>query len=119
MNPIADEHVIDLLKPITIGRGDAAIEYATLTLREPTAGQLRKAMSEPDDIGVLMSLVQQTAAVPARVVEQLCQRDLAGCQLFFDQFSSATPMGSATSLLNASSPSDGLPAKSGDSLAQS
>ncbi|MGC4059941.1 MAG: phage tail assembly protein [Aquabacterium sp.] len=103
MDHIEAEKTIDLLSPITIGRGEAAVDYATLTLREPTAGQLRKAMREPDDIGVLMSLVQQTASVPTRVVEQLSQRDLGECQRFFLQFSSDTQTGLTTSLLNSSS----------------
>jgi hypothetical protein len=104
---ISDEKTITLLKPIRIGRAENAVVYDTLNLKEPTAGQLRKALLIEDDIGTLMSLIHQTAAVPMQVVESLSQRDLGDCQSFFLQFSSATPRALATSLLNAPSPTDG------------
>ena len=84
---IIEEKTIDLRKVVKIGRGDAAVEYVQLKLREPTLGELRKASKAGNGLDSLATLIQQVAAVPASVVDSLCQRDMEECDAFFAQFS--------------------------------
>lgn len=85
MPPVADETVLQLRKPIKF----VDQEYTELTLREPSAIELAKAMKEPGEIEMMIALVQMTSGVPRRAVEQLSQRDLGRCADFFAQFSKA------------------------------
>lgn len=87
-----DEVEIELTTPIEL-KGQT---WESLKLREPTAGELRRAIDAGagNDIGIAMSLISQVAAVPMKAVETMRQRDLGTCSSFFDRFSSSPKAGS-------------------------
>src|SRR5260364_384229 len=72
MDGMDETEIIPLHKSVKVGE----ITYETLTLREPTAGQLEKASQATTQIGVAISLIALVAKVPRAVIEHLCQRDL-------------------------------------------
>lgn len=78
--------LINLRKPVMLGD----ITYASLELREPTAGELEKSStSATSNIGVVINLISTVAKVPRKVVESLCQRDFKEAGDFLDSFSKA------------------------------
>lgn len=79
-----DELTIKLRKPIKL----ADISYESIDLREPTAGELRKALNLGSDngIGNAMALIHLVAKIPMAVVDQLSQRDLAEADRFLGGF---------------------------------
>ncbi|NNM64054.1 MAG: phage tail assembly protein [Burkholderiales bacterium] len=81
--PIAEELTLTLRKPVKY----ADQEYAMLNLREPTAGELAKAMKESGEVDMMIALIHQVAAVPRGVAERISQRDMGECARFFGQFS--------------------------------
>lgn len=81
------EKTINLRKPVKLGD----MEYATLDLREPTAGELEKAANATTNMGVVINLISLVAKVPRKVVESLCQRDLKEAGDFLDSFSAGDP----------------------------
>lgn len=81
--PVADELTLTLRKPVKFADQD----YTTLNLREPTAGELAKAMKEPGEVDMIIALIHQVAAVPRGVAERIAQRDMGDCARFFAQFS--------------------------------
>lgn len=70
-----DEITIPLRKPVTIGKGDAAVTYSEITLQEPTGGQKDKAAREPNDTRAAIALISMVGKIPRVVVERLCRRD--------------------------------------------
>lgn len=82
-----DEKTITLRKPVTLGSGDAAITYAELKLREPTAGELEKASKADTGIGVMINLISTVAKVPRAVAERLSQRDFREVNQYLEGFS--------------------------------
>lgn len=86
-----EEKTITLIKPVTLGKGEAAIVYDHLDLREPTAGELESASKADTQIGVVISLVNLIAKVPRSVAQGLCQRDLKACADFLESFSAVSP----------------------------
>jgi hypothetical protein len=82
-----EEHVVPLLVPVKLGD----MEYASLTLSEPTYKQLTQAGKQASPMEQLGTLIQLNAKVPMAVVEQLRQRDLEACGSFFAHFSDASP----------------------------
>lgn len=91
-----EQEIITLHKPVKVGD----IPYDTLTLREPTAGQLEKASKADTQIGVAISLIALVAKVPRTVIERLCQRDLKTVSDFLGRFSDDAPETSGMSLPN-------------------
>ena len=88
-----DEISITLRKPVTVGqtaKSDGVV-YATLDLREPTAGELEKASKSATDIGVVLNLISLVAKVPRAVAEGLCQRDLKEASDFLGRFNEDAP----------------------------
>lgn len=81
-----EEKILKLRKPVTIGSGEAAITYESLTLREPTAGELDKAMAASTNIGIGIMLISLVAAVPKLAVEKLCQRDFTEANEYLGGF---------------------------------
>ncbi len=92
--PVVDELTLTLRKPVRFAETD----YTTLNLREPTSGELARALKEPGEIDMMISLIHQVAAVPRGVAERLSQRDLGECSRFFGQFSREPISGWAPSL---------------------
>ncbi|WP_431276278.1 phage tail assembly protein [Variovorax ureilyticus] len=66
------EKTITLRKPVKL----ADIEYTSLTLREPTAGEIEKAANATTNVGVVINLISLVAKVPRKAIENLCKRDL-------------------------------------------
>ncbi len=81
--PVQDTLTLTLRKPVRFADQD----YAVLELREPTAGELAKAVKEPGEVDMMITLTHLVAAVPRGVAERLSQRDLGECARFFAQFS--------------------------------
>jgi hypothetical protein len=82
-----DTKTITLRKPVALGD----VTYATLDLREPTAGELEKASAATTNMGVVINLISLVAKVPRKVAEGLCQRDLKDAGDFFDRFNASEP----------------------------
>lgn len=70
-----DELTISLRKPVTIGKGDAAVTVDKLELVEPNGAQKDKASREPSDMRAAIALISTVAKVPRLAVERLCRRD--------------------------------------------
>src|SRR5260364_207579 len=87
MDGMDETEIIPLHKSVKVGE----ITYETLTLREPTAGQLEKASQATTQIGVAISLIALVAKVPRAVIEHLCQRDLKTISDFLGRFSEDAP----------------------------
>lgn len=81
-----DEKTITLRKPVTLGSGDAAVTYAELKLREPTAGELEKSSKADTSIGMTINLISIVAKVPRAVAERLSQRDLGEVGAYLNSF---------------------------------
>src|SRR5260364_12066 len=96
MDGMDETEIIPLHKSVKVGE----ITYETLTLREPTAGQLEKASQATTQIGVAISLIALVAKVPRAVIEHLCQRDLKTISDFLGRFSEDAPETSAMPLPN-------------------
>ena len=86
-----DEKILKLRKPVTIGSGEGAMTYDSLTLREPTAGELDKAMAASTNIGIGIMLIHLVAAVPKVAVEKLCQRDFTEANEYLRGFTDDGP----------------------------
>ena len=91
--PHDDETTIDLVKPVTLGKGEASVTYTELALHEPTAGELEKASREDTPIGTTITLIALVSKVPRVAIEKLCQRDLKAANDFLASFSD---LGTAT-----------------------
>lgn len=76
------EKTVTLQKPVKLGD----TEFAVLTLREPTAGELSKAAGAKNNVDAVIELVSLTAKVPRKVAEDLCARDFKECDAFFGSF---------------------------------
>ncbi|HBD37511.1 MAG TPA: phage tail assembly protein [Cupriavidus sp.] len=82
-------------KPVSIGSGENAVIYDKLTLREPTAGELDKAMAASTNIGIGILLISQVAAIPRAAVEKLCQRDFTEANEYLGGFTDDGPTDAA------------------------
>ena len=79
---LQEEKTITLRKPVKVGD----VEYTTLDLREPTAGELSKANKAGDNIDLAIALISMIAKVPRAAVDQLCQRDFQEANDFLSSF---------------------------------
>lgn len=79
---IPDEKTVVLRKPVKLG----SVEYASLDLREPTAGELAKASKAGGNVDVAITLITLIAKVPRGAVEKLSQRDLQEASDFLGSF---------------------------------
>lgn len=84
---IVDEKMMELRKPVALGH----VEYATLDLREPTAGELSKASKAGSDVDVAIALISIVAKVPRGAIEKLCQRDFQEAADFLGSFTVLGP----------------------------
>lgn len=76
---------LPLIKPVKLGE----LTFDKLELREPTAGEIEKAASASNDVGMMINLISAVAATPRTVVAQLCQRDFQAATSFLQQFNDA------------------------------
>ncbi|MBO9647358.1 MAG: phage tail assembly protein [Variovorax sp.] len=77
------EKTFALRKPVKIGED---LTYASLTLREPTAGEIEKAATATTNVGVVINLISLVAKVPRKAIEGLCKRDLQEAGDFLEGF---------------------------------
>lgn len=90
---IVDEKTITLRKPVMLGQ----VEYTALDLREPTAGDLSKAMKAGGQVDVAIALISIVSKVPRGAIEKLCQRDFQEASDFLGSFTPDGPVTGATS----------------------
>ncbi|MCU4119294.1 phage tail assembly protein [Variovorax sp. N23] len=79
------EKTITLRKPVTIGD----MPFTTISLREPTAGELEQSQSASTGMGIVINLISIVAKVPRGVAERLCQRDFKEAADFLNSFDEA------------------------------
>lgn len=84
---MSDELTLELVRPVTLGKGDASVTYTELVLHEPTAGELEKASREDTPVGTTITLISLISKVPRPAIERLCQRDLKAANDFLASFS--------------------------------
>jgi hypothetical protein len=82
-----DEKIITLDKLIKVGD----LEYTSLTLREPTAGELERATLKDRAISVTLDLIAMVAGVPRGVVEKLPSRKLKEASEYVSGFTDDGP----------------------------
>ena len=83
---LEEEKAITLIKPVVLGKGDSAITYSEVTLREPEAGELEKASRADTNTGAAITLISLVAKIPRSAAEKFCQRDLKACNDFLASF---------------------------------
>ena len=83
-----DEETITLVKPVTVKAGAAERTVSELKLREPTAGELEKAVRADTSIGVTINLIVEQTGESRKLIEKLCRRDLQAASDFFERVSS-------------------------------
>lgn len=89
-----DEQIITLDKPVKIGD----MEYHSLTLREPTAGEIERATAKDErGISVTINLISMVAAVPRKVVENLPQRKFQKAAEIIESFTDTSETTGKTS----------------------
>ncbi len=81
-----DEIIITFDKPIVVGKGEAAVTFHDVKLREPLAGELEKATRADTSIGSVITLVSLIGAIPRSAAEQMKKRDLVKANAFFEGF---------------------------------
>ncbi|WNC90959.1 phage tail assembly protein [Paraburkholderia sp. FT54] len=86
-----EEKTIKLRKPVKLGSGETEVVYDSLNLREPTAGELDKAMSASSNIGIGIMLIHLISGVPKSAVEKLCQRDFTEANEYLGGFTDDGP----------------------------
>lgn len=84
-----EEITITLAKPVVIGKGDNAITYDEITLREPTAGEMEKASRADTSVGAAITLISLIAVIPRGAVEKFSKRDLVAANKYLEGFSDA------------------------------
>ncbi|SIT50438.1 conserved hypothetical protein [Paraburkholderia piptadeniae] len=82
-----DQKIITLDNPIKVGD----IEVTSLTLREPTAGELERATLKDRPISVTLDLLAMVAGVPRSIVEKLPSRKLKEASQFISGFTEDGP----------------------------
>ncbi|OEZ73172.1 hypothetical protein JAB5_01430 [Janthinobacterium sp. HH103] len=80
--PVEEEKTLELRKPVKLGE----VEYSTLNLREPTAGELSKASKAGGNVDIAIALISLIAKVPRGAVEKLSQRDFQEAADFLGSF---------------------------------
>ncbi|KVZ18639.1 hypothetical protein WT88_29610 [Burkholderia stagnalis] len=87
-----DQKILTLRKPVKIGDET----FTTLTLREPTAGELERATVAERGLTVTINLISMVAGVPRQVVERITGRDLREAASFLEGFTEDGPTTGAT-----------------------
>ncbi|WP_338523367.1 phage tail assembly protein [Pseudomonas batumici] len=84
-----EEITITLVKSVVIGKGDTAVPYDEIKLREPTAGEMEKASRADTSVGSAITLISLVAGIPRGVVEKFSKRDLVAANKFLEGFTEA------------------------------
>ena len=88
-----DTIVIEFDDPITVGKQD----YTSITLKEPTVGQLRVAFKETNELNMSARLVSLIANVPIAVIDAIPQSKFKEATDFLSQFSESEEESQKTS----------------------
>ncbi|WP_227459316.1 phage tail assembly protein [Cupriavidus pauculus] len=87
-----EELEITLRKPVVLGKGESALTYEKLTLREPTAGELEKATTTTtNDLSMSITLISLVSGLPRGVVERIGQRELKEANEYLGGFTEDGP----------------------------
>lgn len=86
-----EEKTIKLRKPVKLGSGETEVVYDSLALREPTAGELDRAMSASNNIGIGITLIHLISGIPRGAVEKLSQRDFTEANEYLGGFTDDGP----------------------------
>ena len=81
-----EEVTLELTTPVSIGKGDGALEFTELKLREPNAGEMEKAARSDTNVGALITMISLIAKVPRGAVEKLTRSDLAAAEKVLGSF---------------------------------
>lgn len=81
---LQDMLVLNFRKPIIIGKGDGAVTFEKVVLREPKAGEMEKARRADTDVGYVITLIHLVGAIPRKVAEEIPQTELAEASGFFE-----------------------------------
>lgn len=87
------EKTITLRKPVTLGD----LPFASISLREPTAGELEQAENSASGLSTVINLISIVGKVPRTVAERLCQRDFKEAADFLNSFDDADQTTGSTS----------------------
>lgn len=71
-----------LRHPVSVG----SVQYTTVELREPRAGEMAKANNAGNGIEVAIALISLVAKIPRTAVEQFCARDLEEASAYLSGF---------------------------------
>jgi hypothetical protein len=83
-----DQKVINLRKAVKLGDDT----YTSITLREPTAGELERATRDGRaGLTVAIDLIAMVAAVPRKVIEGITGRDLREASDYIEGFTEDGP----------------------------
>ncbi|MBR8234601.1 phage tail assembly protein [Burkholderia sp. AU42008] len=77
---------ITFRKPITVGTGDGAKTYESVTLREPLAGDYEAAEKNAGKYGFLVALIALISEVPIDGVDQMFSSQLDEAEDYFATF---------------------------------
>lgn len=89
-----EDIVFELAKPVVMGKGEDAITYSEIKLREPTAGELEKAARADTNVGSLITMISLVAKIPRGAVEKFSKTDLMAAEVALGSFTAggqATP----------------------------
>lgn len=85
-NPeIEDPYILVLKKPVTLGT-----EYVSLTLTEPTCGQVDEATKRDTNHGTNIALISLVAKVPEGVARKLSYTDYKEAVKYLENFTENT-----------------------------
>lgn len=87
-----DVKILTLRKPVTMG--DETI--TSLTLREPTAGELERATAKGTGMTVAINLMSMVSGQPRQIIEKMGSRDFKEATAFIEGFTEDGPKDGAT-----------------------
>lgn len=77
---------LEFRTPIVIGQGDGAVTYASVDLREPTAGELEQGQRADTPVGSVINLVAAIGKIPRLVAEKMSGRDINRASKYLSSF---------------------------------
>jgi len=86
MTTFEEEVTLELIKPVSIGKGEGAVQYTEIKLREPNAGELEKAARADTNIGSLITMISLISAIPRSAVEKFSRADIQAAEALLGSF---------------------------------
>jgi hypothetical protein len=77
---------LEFRTPIQIGKGEGAVTYTHVELREPTAGDLEHGQRADTPVGAVINLVSTIGKVPRLVAEKMSSRDINAANKYLSGF---------------------------------